>query len=414
MTELRTTITAILSKMCEVKKPQRDFLVHTLILFLSIRSRINFLGLERHSKGCYTESTYRNQFEEFFDFAEFNTQLAKEHGSGHFIIGFDPSYIRKSGKSTEQVGKYWSGCSQQMEWGLEAGVFSAIDIDNHTAFHIDAIISPNYKTLQSEQITLVEHYVNAVYWSASYLEKLSRYLAVDAYFTKKEFILPVIERTNLHIIGRWRDDPNFMYLYNGPKRNGKGAPNKYDGKFSIHNPDFSKMTLSYQDEEVRIYDCTVYSPCLKRNIRIAYTVWLNEKGKERIKIYFSTDLNLPAWMIAKYYKARFQEEFLFRDAKQFTGLNHCQARSANKLEYHWNCSLSAINIAKVQFYLSIPKQERKSFSMADAKTICHNQLLLDRFFSIFENNPELQINNPDFSIHNPKVKELITFGCIAA
>ena len=79
MTEIKTTITAILAilaKMCEVKKPQRDFLVHTLILFLSIRSRINFLSLERQSKGIYKENTYRNQFESYFDFAEFNTLLA--------------------------------------------------------------------------------------------------------------------------------------------------------------------------------------------------------------------------------------------------------------------------------------------------------------------------------------------------
>jgi len=203
--------------MVEVKKPQRDFLVHTLILFLSIRNRINFLGLERHSKGYYTESTYRNQFEEFFDFAGFNTQLAQEYGSGHYIIGFDPSYIRKSGKETEQIGKYWSGCSQRVEWGLEAGVFSAIDIDNHTAFHLDAIISPNNKTLQQKGISLIEHYVNAVYWSAANLKKLSSYLVVDAFFTKKEFILPVIERTNLQmIIFLWNtlnvDNPNVSQI----------------------------------------------------------------------------------------------------------------------------------------------------------------------------------------------------------
>lgn len=414
MTALKTTITAILAKMPEVKKPQRDFLIHTLILFLSIRSRINFLQLERHSEGEYRESTYRNHFEQFFDFAQFNTHLTKTYGSGHFIIGFDPSYIRKSGKHTDQVGKYWSGCTSRREWGLEVGVFSAIDIDNHTAFHLDAIISPNQKECQQRDISLMEHYVNAVFWSADYLEQLSRYLVVDAFFTKKGFILPIIERTNLHIVGRWRDDPDFMYLYKGPKKTGRGAPTKYDGKFNMAEPDFSKMTLSYEDKEVRIYDCIVYSKALKRNIRIAYTIWLYEKGKERIKIYYATDLDLPAWVIVEYYTARFQEEFLFRDGKQFTGLNHCQARSANKLEYHWNCSLTAINIAKVHFLLSVPKEQRKAFSMADVKTQCYNQLLLNRLFRIFENDTELQINNPNFSIHNDKVKELFTFGCIAA
>ena len=60
MTALKTTITAILEKMSEVKKPQRDFLTPALILFLSIRSGINFLQLERHSEGEYGESPYRS------------------------------------------------------------------------------------------------------------------------------------------------------------------------------------------------------------------------------------------------------------------------------------------------------------------------------------------------------------------
>ena len=414
MTEIRTTITAILEKIVDIKKPQRDFLCHVLVLFLSIRSRINFSSLERHSKGVYTESTYRNQFDQFFDFAQFNRQLIQMYGSGHFVLGFDPSYIRKSGKHTAQIGKYWSGCSQRTEWGLEAGVFSAIDIDNHTAFHIDAIISPNKKECQTKDITLLEHYVNTVYWTAQHLETLSSYLAVDAFFTKKEFILPILERTNLQIIGRWRDDPNFSYLYKGPQTGERGAPLKYDGKFSAKEPDFSKMTLSYESQEVRIYDCVVYSHSLKRSIRIAYTIWLNESGKERTKIYFSTDLNLPAWLIVKYYKARFQEEFLFRDGKQFTGLNHCQARSAHKLEYHWNCSLTAINLAKVNFFLIIPKEQRKAFSMADVKTFCHNQLFIDRFISIFENEPEMLLIKAKLNPLNPKFKELCTFGCLAA
>lgn len=66
------------------------------------------------------------------------------------------------------------------------------------------------------------------------------------------------------------------------------------------------------------------------------------------KLFFSTDLHLPAWMIVKYYQARFQQEFLIRDAKQFTGLNDCQARSTNKLEFHWKMALTAINVAKVE------------------------------------------------------------------
>jgi hypothetical protein len=45
---------------------------------------------------------------------------------------------------------------------------------------------------------------------------------------------------------------------------------------------------------------------------------------------FSTAVALSAQPIYRYDQARFQIEFLFRDAKQFTGLSDCQARSASK------------------------------------------------------------------------------------
>ena len=392
--------------MTGLNKSRKDFLTHTMILFLSIRSRLNFLQLARHSN-TYVESSFRLHFEQFFDFADFNTLLVKEYGSGHFINAFDPSYIRKSGKHTPHIGKYWSGCSQRMEKGLEAGAFAAVDIDNHTAFHLDTIISPNKDELKNKDITLMEHYVNAVCWSAKHLEQVSQYLAVDAFFAKKDFILPVLTKTNLQIISRLPDDADLVYLYNGPRKEGRGAPQKYDGKVNIQQPNLSKFNLVFEDEKVRIYDIIVYCKFLKQKIRLAYTQWIDQNGKVIVKLYCSTDLNLPAWMIVKYYQARFQEEFLFRDSKQFTGLNHCQARSTNKLEFHWNCSLTAINIAKVNFLLALPKDRRKSFSMADVKTICHNQLIIDRFFEILPQSTELSKNNP-------KVKELYYYGCIAA
>lgn len=45
-------------------------------------------------------------------------------------------------------------------------------------------------------------------------------------------------------------------------------------------------------------------------------------------------------MIVRHYRLRYQHEFLMRDAKQFTGLTDCQARSINKVDYHLNTALT--------------------------------------------------------------------------
>jgi transposase len=46
-------------------------------------------------------------------------------------------------------------------------------------------------------------------------------------------------------------------------------------------------------------------------------------GKIKNALLFSTDIHLLPEQIVEYYQARFQIEFIFRDAKQFTGLSDC-------------------------------------------------------------------------------------------
>jgi hypothetical protein len=294
-----------------------------------------------------------------------------------------PTYIRKSGKATASTGKYWSGSAQRSLRGLEAGLLSVIDIDYHTAYHLDVVQTPSSAERKDKDISLMDHYAQAILWSREYGEQLSDYIALDAYFAKAGFINRILKQSKLHIISRLRTDADLRYLYTGPRKVGRGAPRKYDGKINVNNPDFDHFELAYQDEEIRIYSAVVNCKFLKRNIRLAYTQFLDKEGKiKNYKLFFSTDIDLQARLIVKYYRGRFQQEFLIRDAKQFTGLNDCQARSTAKLEFHWNASLTAINTAKVEHWLSKTIEQRKAFSMATVKTLHHHQLLIDRFFDI--------------------------------
>ena len=82
-----------------------------------------------------------------------------------------------------------------------------------------------------------------------------------------------------------------------------------------------------------------------------------QTGIKLYTLFFSTDLELPALDIFNYYKARFQIEFIFRDAKQFTGLTDCQARNKEALNFHFNISLSVLNVIK--------KQDRELLNMSE-------------------------------------------------
>jgi hypothetical protein len=407
MSKAFASLTAIVANMPGLNKPRIDFMSHVLYLFLSLRSRINFLMLARHTHQ-YVESSFRLQFDEFHDFTAMNTAYIQNHGSGHFVWAFDASYLPKSGTKTPGVGKYWSGCASKALPGLELGLLSAIDVDYHTAFHVDVALTPGPQERHDKDIDLVDHYAQVILWSADKLLEISKYLALDAYFGKKNFIDRITAKTGLEIICLLRQDANLRYLYNGPKREGRGVPKQYDGKIDLKKPDLSRFELVQESTTERIYSALVNCVFLKGTIRLAYVQQLNAQGEVlSYRPYFSTDLSLDARQLVRYYRLRYQQEFLIRDAKQFTGLSECQARSINKLEFHTNMALSAVNVAKVESGLTAVDAERKAFSMANAKTRYHNELLLERFMSILPQKAKLEINQT-------QLRQLHDFGCIAA
>jgi hypothetical protein len=124
------------------------------------------------------------------------------------------------------------------------------------------------------------------------------------------------------------------------------------------------------------------------------------------KRYFSTDLPQDGMNIVRYYRARFQTEFLYRDAGQHGGPVDCQAQSKNKLDFHFNAALTTVNPAKI-LRLENRKADSEPFSMCDLKTLMHNKLLLDRFFRAFAVNPNLLKNQH-------RIRKLYYFGLITA
>jgi IS4 transposase len=98
------------------------------------------------------------------------------------------------------------------------------------------------------------------------------------------------------------------------------------------------------------------------------------------------------------YKTRFQIEFLLRDAKQFTGLTHCQSRKKNSLEFAFNMSLSTINVAR-----TFARENNMELSMANIKTLIHNNMMLRRIIRTSGFRPNRLLNTNDF-------KELLFYG----
>jgi hypothetical protein len=201
-----------------------------------------------------------------------------------------------------------------------------------------------------------------------------RYLVADSFYAKTKFVSGVRE-LNLHLISKLRQDADLRWLYTGAQKP-KGRHRQYSGKVSFD--DLSRFERVGELDGQRVYTAIVNSPAFKRTLRIVYLV-REDNGKTASALLFSTDTDCPALDILRYYKARFQMEFLFRDAKQHTGLCDCQATRKEKLDFHFNASLTALNLLRLQDHLKAGGNGRRVISIASGKIRQFNAHLLERF-----------------------------------
>ena len=130
------------------------------------------------------------------------------------------------------------------------------------------------------------------------------------------------------------------------------------------------------------------------------------ESKITYRLLFSTDTKQTLLDVIDIYHNRFHIEFGFRDSKQYAGLENTQARSVNKLDFHFNTALTAVNIAKV---IQLKDEDRCDlpFSMKDCKLLFLNAMMLFRFFDKFGIPPNYKKNQA-------YLKELLCYGIRAA
>lgn len=398
---VKSLTSAILSKMSDINKCRQQFLIHLVGLYVSMRCRKNFLMLERH--GIYSEQTYRQHFSRTHDFKSFNRELIQISCGSELVWVFDPSYISKSGKKTPGVGYFWSGCAGKMKWGLELSALGLLDIENHTAMHYHVEQTTPIKGEES----LRTYYAKLITDQSAELLKISKYITFDAFFSKKVFVDSVCN-AGLVLISRMQRRSYMRYAYLGPQNGGKGARKKFDGKVDETAPCPDHFTVIQQEDNKIVYEGVVHIRALKRWCKVVILHSLNEAQKVKsVLVYFATATSMAGEKVLEYYHNRYQIEFNFRDAKGHLGLEDCQSRQKEALNFHFNHVLTTLNIAKAEHWLNIPKNERGPFSMADIKTQYINELLLDQLILIYGKTPSLEKNNP-------QIQKLYDLGRIAA
>lgn len=340
------------------------------------------------------------------------------------IAAIDCSFINKSGKQTWGVDNFYNGSISKSQKGLEISVIAVVDVSAHQGYTlcvkqtattdrqpIPLAQATNKKkkkgkskskskaTAKTEPVISerVKGYLEQLKTARAHLPTAVKYLVADSFYSKKSVVDGVIE-LDLHLVSKLRIDADLRYCYSGEQKP-KGAPRKYDGKVDLS--DLSRLEFGGElANGTKLYSQVVWHVSLKRQIRIVYLVDQRNPDKQRVALLFSTDTTIDPIRLYEYYKSRFQIEFIFRDAKQFTGLCDCQSRQQKALDFHFNTSLAALNLAKL-------KQQKtqsdigedslfQSFSMATYKRLALNGHLLERFISMLGLDPTLIKSHPNY------------------
>jgi len=391
---------SVLPTLHQTKKPQQKFVAHLLGLLLMLPGHATFRNLSRYS--AYHERSLTRWYARDFDFVSLNKAailhvIPPEHEQALVI---DASFVPKSGKKTYGLDHFWNGSHSRTEKGLEISALAWLDLTDNCAYCLSAEQTPPADKTTDSESTRIDVYLDqlARVVSEHHLHHL-RYVITDGYYSKQKF-LGGVRALGLEQIGKLRLDANLRYLYQGLQRPGPGRPKTYDGK--VYRDNLSRFDkVETEDDDIVLYHQVLNHVQFQCNLRVVLVV---DTTRHRKAVLFSTALHLDALTIYRYYKARFQIEFLFRDAKQFAGLTDCQARSQAKLNFHFNASLSAVTLAKLE-----ARQHNgdaaSGFSMASLKRRAFNQHLIERISQYLAKGHSLEKSSPDY-------EELCNYGTI--
>jgi hypothetical protein len=383
-------------------KRMNGFLFKLFEAIIVRRGRFNFTNVSRY--GDFHECTLRRRFGRAIDWLKLNLAMLDRFllRCGKPIIGsMDCSFIRKSGTKTYGLDKFWSGAAKKALNGLELSIVSLIDVVGKEAWALDTTQTPaGLSTKESTgNYSRMDFYVEQLCDCLPHLPGVKHFAGDSAYANVK--VIRALRVHGKHLVTQLRCDANLRYtrpLPNpgrpGPKpRWGEKAVFTELGRWRFLGRDFKYPHLD-------LYTCTLYSPHFNCLLKV---VLVKNRTTCDYRLLASTDIHQDARQVVAYYQSRFQIEFLIRDAKQFAGLEEAQTRDCERLDFHFNASLTTVNLMQLLLKKIKPSLHSKNSIVRWA----YNQKLIDQVIHELGMEPEL-VNS------NHRIRSLYHYGLIHA
>jgi len=376
-----TYVSKILTQMPGVFKPQQKAILALLSAMMCFSGRATMRNLARYGTG--STKRLRRWATTGFNFFQLNEFLFKETQAISFnqreeerprqAILIDATFTQKSGKHTAGLGFFHNGSSpssKKCQQGLEFTLFAALNVDEREAYALGVHQSDGDSSLGVACAQLVHN--------KHYYHQISKHIVADGYYARDGFV-SALKRHGFELITLLRRDAALRCLYEGGY-SGRGRPKRY-----LDNVDYDDLGAWDRQDDL-FKDKTVYSKIVNykswcRDLKVLVII---SRSGER-KILCSTDLSMSPAEILELYQLRFQIEFLFRDAKQNTGLGHAQTLDAQGQAYFANASLTALNLFRLeerdQAIMGGEARHERVSSIRSLKSRKHHEFILNLFIS---------------------------------
>jgi len=324
----------------------------------------------------------------------------------------DEVVIRKAGQHTHGVGRFFSGLAQKVIPSLSFMVISIIDVEAEHASPLyvqqimptqklkDEVVEKPLRTrgrpkgsqnhakpepTLSPLLRLLQDMLTTI---SLHIEVLKvQYIVLDGKFGNYPTTW-MISHQALHIVSKMRQDAALYLPYQGeaPRR---GPQKRYGDKLNYHHLPADKRVSSCVEGDYRTdtYQIPVYHhdyPNLLNVVVIVKThLTSNKRGHV---ILFSTDGDLSAEKLVKYYRLRFQIEFNFRDAKQYWGLEDFMNITERGVTNASNLAFLMVNLSHIM--LQPYRVPQPDFSVLDLKAYYRARRYLTETIKMLPHPPD--------------------------
>ena len=388
---------------------------HVIFAMLCIPHRATMLGLSRWAEKGGSYRTLNRLYQAPIDWLNVHWSLFQRHllrAGAEYILAGDEVVISKAGKQTHGVGRFFSGLAQKVIPSLSFMAISIIDVQTERSYplHIQQMMPPKKSEQEvvekpkrprgrpkgsknhakseptlSPILVLLQGMLTRI---STHIQALKvKYIVLDGKFGNYPTTW-LIRHHDLHLISKMRRDAALYLPYTGevPSR---GPKRRYGDKLNYAQLPADTLVSSEVDGDYRthIYQLEAYHRDYPDVLNIVVIVKTHITTHKRGHVVlFSTDGDLSAEKIVRYYRLRFQIEFNFRDAKQHWGLEDFMNVTEQGVTNAANVAFLMVNVSNV--LLEPHRSHDPDFSVLDLKARYRAQRYLSETIKMLPETPQ--------------------------